>query len=115
MSASHTSLLSAMNLRTAQRLAEILPDHVFFKAKHTAAFFILSLSHFSATPCPCLQSIALCQQLPYAMNVTLDCTKLSSMPNISFVIGGKPFSIPVGDYAYQVGVWVAAEAPTDYA
>jgi hypothetical protein len=53
----------------------------------------------------CLQSLALCEQLPYAFNVTLDCSSISSMPTIQFDIGGKAFGVPVGDYAYQVGFW----------
>jgi hypothetical protein len=35
--------------------------------------------------------------------VTLDCKAIDSMPNISFNIGGKVISLPVGSYAYQVG------------
>lgn len=52
--------------------------------------------------CYFLQSVALCDALPYAFNVTLDCKAIPSMPNVSFVIAGHPFSISVGDYAYQV-------------
>jgi len=51
-----------------------------------------------------VQSVALCAALPYAFNVTLDCKAIPSMPNVSFVIAGRPFSISVGDYAYQVGL-----------
>lgn len=49
-----------------------------------------------------LQSLLLCDQLPYAFNVTLDCTKIRTSPNITFSLGGKAFNVPVGDYAYQV-------------
>lgn len=52
----------------------------------------------------CLQSLSLCDQLPYAFNVTLDCNKIfiGDLPDIAFTIGGKAFNVPVRDYAYQV-------------
>jgi hypothetical protein len=53
-----------------------------------------------------LQSLSLCDQLPYAFNVTLDCNKIKTLPNITFSLGGKAFNVPVGDYAYQVS-WCA--------
>lgn len=58
---------------------------------------------FLSSAHPALQSQALCQQLPFAFNVTLDCKAVPSLPNITFTIGGSVFSVPVGDYAYQVG------------
>lgn len=64
------------------------------------------LGQHPALPLACavvhVQSMAFCQQLPYAFNVTLDCNVIATMPNITFNIGGKAFSVPVGDYAYQV-------------
>ncbi|XP_055341541.1 lysosomal aspartic protease-like [Paramacrobiotus metropolitanus] len=33
---------------------------------------------------------------------TVDCTKINSLPNISFVIGGKPFDLTPKDYVLQV-------------
>jgi hypothetical protein len=46
--------------------------------------------------------MGLCSQLPWAFNVTLPCRDISSLPNITFSIGGRPFAVPFQAYAYQV-------------
>lgn len=49
-----------------------------------------------------LQGSALCEQLPYAVNVTFDCRAVSQLPDITFQIGGIVFAVVQSDYAYQV-------------
>ncbi|MQL87703.1 hypothetical protein Taro_020249 [Colocasia esculenta] len=46
----------------------------------------------------------LCDRLPSPMGESLvDCTSLPSMPNVSFTIGGKVFSLTPGQYILKVG------------
>jgi hypothetical protein len=56
----------------------------------------------AAAAAVCEQSVALCEQLPLTVNVTLSCSQVQDLPEISFNIGGSSFSIQPAAYAYQV-------------
>uniref|UniRef100_A0A383VHK1 Peptidase A1 domain-containing protein n=1 Tax=Tetradesmus obliquus TaxID=3088 RepID=A0A383VHK1_TETOB len=47
------------------------------------------------------QGVALCEQLPYTVNVSLSCGQVQELPGISFRLGGRNFSIQPAAYAYQ--------------
>ncbi|KAF6264401.1 aspartic peptidase domain-containing protein [Scenedesmus sp. NREL 46B-D3] len=47
------------------------------------------------------QSVVLCEQLPYVVNVTLSCKQVQDLPTVSFSIGGSTFSIEPTAYTYQ--------------
>lgn len=50
-------------------------------------------------------SAADCGLLGYSFNATLDCAALGSLPNISFVIGGRGYGVTPQQYVALVG-WV---------
>ncbi|GAB4825172.1 hypothetical protein Ancab_008047 [Ancistrocladus abbreviatus] len=52
----------------------------------------------------------LCNRLPSPMGESaVDCSSLTSMPNVSFTIGGKIFSLAPEQYVLKVGEGVAAQ------
>jgi len=52
----------------------------------------------------------LCERLPSPNGESaVDCSSLSSMPNVSFTIGGKVFDLAADQYILKVGEGVAAQ------
>ncbi|XAR55361.1 Phytepsin [Bertholletia excelsa] len=52
----------------------------------------------------------LCERLPSPMGESaVDCSSLSSMPNVSFTIGGRVFDLSPEEYVLKVGDGVAAQ------
>lgn len=64
---------------------------LFMPTARTVLFFVILL-----------QGMVLCEQLPYAVNVSLSCTAVQDLPNISFSMGGSMFSVSPAAYAYRV-------------
>ncbi|KAL0286192.1 UNVERIFIED_CONTAM: Aspartic proteinase [Sesamum angustifolium] len=54
--------------------------------------------------------LQLCERLPSPMGESaVDCASISSMPTISFTIGGKPFDLSAEQYILKVGEGAAAQ------